>query len=148
MKEVIIYTDGACKGNPGPGGYGAVLIYKHHRKEISGGEKQTTNNRMEMMAAIAALEALTMPCKVTLYSDSRYVVDAITKGWAVKWKSNNWMRTKKDPALNSDLWERLLSAIESHEVTFCWVRGHTGHTENERCDQLACSEAEKRGVFT
>ena len=145
MKEVIIYTDGACKGNPGPGGYGAVLIYKNHRKEISGGDKQTTNNRMEMMAAIAALETLTMPCEVTLFSDSSYLVNAITKGWAVKWKSNNWMRTKKDPALNSDLWERLLSAIERHEVIFCWVRGHTGHTENERCDQLACSEAEKIG---
>ena len=144
MKEVIIYTDGACKGNPGPGGYGAVLIYKHHRKEISGGEKQTTNNRMEIMGAIAALETLAMPCKVTLYSDSRYVVDGITKGWAVKWKKNNWMRTKKDPALNSDLWERLLSAITRHEVTFCWVRGHTGQAENERCDQLACMEAEKR----
>ena len=146
MKEVIIYTDGACKGNPGPGGYGAVLMYKNHRKEISGGDKQTTNNRMEIMAAIVALETLTMPCKVTLFSDSRYLVDAITKGWAIKWKRNNWMRTKKDPALNADLWERLLSVIDKHEVTFYWVRGHTGQAENERCDQLASTEAEKFNI--
>ena len=137
MKEVTIYTDGACKGNPGLGGYGAVLIYKNHRKEISGSQKDTTNNRMELMAAIVALETLTMPCKVTLFSDSKYLVDGIEKGWAKKWKSNNWMRTKTEPALNSDLWERLLCAIERHDIIFSWVRGHAGNVENERCDQLA-----------
>jgi len=137
MKHVKIYTDGACSGNPGPGGYGAVLIYGEHRKEFSGYEQSTTNNRMEIMGAIIALEALKMPCQVDLTSDSRYVVDAIEKGWVVRWKQNNWMRNKKEPALNVDLWERLLPLLEKHTVTFHWVKGHAGHPENERCDTLA-----------
>ena len=137
MKKVTIYTDGACSGNPGPGGYGVVLLHKSHRKELSGGEAQTTNNRMEIMAAIIGLEALKEPCQVALYSDSKYVVDAIKEGWALRWRQNNWMRNKKDPALNPDLWERLLTLLTKHEVTFNWVKGHAGNPENERCDVLA-----------
>jgi len=137
MKNVTIYTDGACSGNPGPGGYGVVLLHNAHRKEISGSEPQTTNNRMEMLAAIIGLEALKEPCIVTLYSDSKYLVDAIQKGWAVRWRQNNWMRNKKDAALNTDLWERLLSLLETHNVNFHWVKGHAGNPENERCDALA-----------
>ncbi|MCL2528485.1 MAG: ribonuclease HI [Defluviitaleaceae bacterium] len=137
MKKVTIYTDGACSGNPGPGGYGVVLIHNAHRKELSGGEKQTTNNRMETLAAIVALEALKEPCEAEIYSDSKYLVDAIQKGWAIRWKQNNWMRNKKDPALNTDLWERLLSLLNTHKVTFHWVKGHAGNPENERCDALA-----------
>ena len=137
MKEVVIYTDGACVGNPGPGGYGAIIIFNQHRKELSGGEIQTTNNRMEMMGAIAALEALKEPCKVKLYSDSRYVVDSIDKGWAKKWQANGWRRNKRDPALNVDLWQRMLDVLEKHDATFLWLKGHAGHPENERCDMLA-----------
>ena len=142
MKQVILYTDGACSGNPGPGGYGAVLLFtdsksKTHRKELSGGEASTTNNRMEMMAVIKGLEALKSPTKVQIYSDSRYVVDAIEKGWAKRWRGNNWMRNKKEQALNPDLWEQLLNLQEIHELTFHWVKGHSNNTENERCDQLA-----------
>jgi len=137
VKEVVIYTDGACSGNPGPGGYGAVIIFNRYKKEISGGEKQTTNNRMEMMGAIAALEALKEPCKVKLYSDSRYVVDAIDKGWVIKWQANGWRRNKKDPALNVDLWLRMLAALDKHDAKFLWLKGHSGHPENERCDSLA-----------
>jgi len=137
MKNVTIYTDGACSGNPGPGGYGAVLLHKSHRKELSGGDPVTTNNRMEMLAAIIALEALKEPCQVALYSDSKYLVDAIQKGWAVRWQNNNWMRNKKDPALNPDLWERLLQLLGKHRVNFHWVKGHAGNLENERCDALA-----------
>ena len=137
MKKVTIYTDGACSGNPGPGGYGAVLVYGEHRKEFSGGEKQTTNNRMEVLAAIIALEALKEGCEVELYSDSRYLVDAIEKGWVTRWKKNKWMRNKNEPALNVDLWERLLIALDRHNVNFHWVKGHAGHPENERCDELA-----------
>ena len=137
MKEVLIYTDGACVGNPGPGGYGAIIIYNRSRKEISGGEAQTTNNRMEMMGAIAALEALKEPCKVKLFSDSRYVVDGIDKGWAKRWQANGWRRNKRDLALNVDLWQRLLTALEKHDAAFLWVKGHAGNPENERCDALA-----------
>jgi len=137
MKTVTIYTDGACSGNPGPGGYGAVLIYGEHRKEFSGYDAATTNNRMEIMGAIAGLEALKEACRVNLYSDSRYVVDAITKGWVLRWQQNNWKRNKKDSALNVDLWERLLPLLDMHNVTFHWVKGHAGHPENERCDELA-----------
>jgi ribonuclease HI len=136
VKEVAIYTDGACVGNPGPGGYGAVIVYNQRRKELSGGEAQTTNNRMEMMGAIAALEALKEPCKIKLYSDSRYVVDAIDKGWAKKWRANGWRRNKR-PALNPDLWQRMLDVLEKHDAAFIWVKGHAGHPENERCDMLA-----------
>ena len=137
MKEVVIYTDGACVGNPGPGGYGAIIIFNQHRKELFGGEVQTTNNRMEMMGAIAALEALKEPCKVKLFSDSRYVVDGIDKGWAKKWQANGWRRNKRDPALNVDLWQRMLDVLEKHDATFLWVKGHAGNPENERCDTLA-----------
>ncbi|MZP31243.1 ribonuclease HI [Heliobacterium undosum] len=140
-REVTIYTDGACLGNPGPGGYGAVLIYGEHRKELSEGFRDTTNNRMEMLAAIKALEALKEPCQVVLYSDSRYLVDAVTQGWAKRWKANGWMRNKKDPALNVDLWERLLQLLERHQVEFRWVKGHAGNPENERCDKLATTAA-------
>jgi len=137
MKSVTMYTDGACSGNPGPGGYGVVLLHNTHRKELSGQDPQTTNNRMEMMAAIVGLEALKEPCNVSLYSDSKYIVDAIQKGWAKRWQANNWMRTKKDPALNPDLWERLLGLLDKHNVDFYWVKGHAGNKENERCDELA-----------
>ena len=143
MKEVEIYTDGACKGNPGPGGWGAVLRYKGVEKEISGGERQTTNNRMELTAVISALELLKEGCKVTLYTDSQYVCNAVNLGWAKKWKANGWMRNKKEKALNPELWERLLALCEKHEVSFNWVKGHAGHPENERCDRLAVAEAEK-----
>jgi ribonuclease HI len=143
MKKITIYTDGACSGNPGPGGYGAVLIYGTHRKEISGGEAQTTNNRMEMTAVIKGLEMLKEPCEVAIFSDSRYVVDAIEKGWALRWQKNNWKRNKKEPALNPDLWEQLLNLLQQHKVTFHWVKGHAGNPENERCDFLATEAAAK-----
>ncbi|AEG59461.1 ribonuclease HI [Desulforamulus ruminis] len=142
-KEVIIYTDGACSGNPGPGGYGAVMLYQGHRRELSAGFRDTTNNRMEIMAAIASLEALKEKCSVTLYTDSQYLVNAMEKGWAKKWRANGWMRNKKEPALNPDLWERLLTLCQYHKVKFLWVRGHSGNPENERCDQLAV-EASKQ----
>lgn len=135
--EVEIFTDGACSGNPGPGGYGAILRFGEHIKEISGGEEQTTNNRMELSAVIAALEALNFPCAVTLTTDSRYVVDGIEKGWAKKWRENGWIKSDKKPALNSDLWGKLLDLLEVHDVKFNWVKGHAGHLENERCDELA-----------
>ncbi|MCL2217909.1 MAG: ribonuclease HI [Defluviitaleaceae bacterium] len=136
-KKVTIYTDGACSGNPGPGGYGVVMLYGEHRRELSGGEAETTNNRMEMMGVIKGLESLKQPCEVDVYSDSRYVVDAIQKGWALRWRENNWKRNKKEAALNPDLWETLLSLLEKHSVTFHWVKGHAGNPENERCDELA-----------
>jgi len=140
-KQVTIYTDGSCRKNPGSGGYGVVLLYGDHRKELSGGFQCTTNNRMEILAAIVGLEALKEPCQVALYSDSQYVVNAISKGWAKRWQSNNWMRNKEDNALNPDLWERLLRLCDRHRVTFHWVRGHAGNVENERCDQLAVAAA-------
>jgi ribonuclease HI len=136
-KTVTIYTDGGCDPNPGAGGYGVILISGKARKELSGGFCLTTNNRMEIFAAIAGLEALKCPCKVTLYSDSRYLVDAVTKGWAQRWKANGWRRNKKDKALNIDLWKRLLALCEQHMVRFEWVKGHAGHGPNERCDELA-----------
>lgn len=139
---VIVHTDGSAIGNPGPGGYGVVLSADEHRKELSGGFRRTTNNRMEILAAIKALEALNQPCRVTLYSDSRYVVDAMTKGWAAKWRANGWMRNKKERALNPDLWERLLTAAKGHEVDFRWVPGHAGIPDNERADRLAVSAAQ------
>ncbi len=136
MKEVTIYTDGACSGNPGPGGWGAVLMHGMHKKELSGGEEHTTNNRMEVYAAIAALSALKEPCKVTLYSDSKYLVDAINKGWAKNWQANDW-RASSGKAKNPDLWEALLLLLEKHDVAFVWVKGHADNLYNERCDQLA-----------
>lgn len=137
MKNIDIYTDGACSGNPGPGGWGAILRYKSHEKEISGSERQTTNNRMELLAVIKALEILKEPCNVSIYSDSKYFCDAITKGWAQKWKENNWRRGKSGPALNSDLWDKILKLLENHSVKIHWIKGHAGHPENERCDKLA-----------
>ena len=137
MKYIELFTDGACSGNPGPGGWGVVLRYNGHEKELSGGEKDTTNNRMELTAAIMGLSALKEPCKVRLVTDSKYVADGITRGWAEYWRKNNWRKADKKPALNPDLWEKLLDLIKEHDVTIDWVKGHAGHPENERCDQLA-----------
>ncbi len=137
MKYVEIFTDGACSGNPGPGGWGVILRFEGKEKELSGGEKNTTNNRMELTAAISGLKALKEPCKVRLVTDSKYVADGITKGWAVSWQKNNWRKADKKPALNPDLWEQLLDLIKIHDVTIDWVKGHAGHIENERCDKLA-----------
>jgi len=142
-KYVTIYTDGACIGNPGPGGYGTVLIYKGHRRELSGGYRLTTNNRMEMLAAIVALEALKEDCRVTIHTDSEYLANAVEKGWARRWKTNGWRRNKKEKALNPDLWERLITLCDSHEVEFKWIRGHAGDIENERCDSLAIQAAQQ-----
>jgi ribonuclease HI len=145
-KQVAIYTDGACLGNPGPGGYGVVLLYGDHRREISGGYRLTTNNRMEMMGAIVGLRALKTRCKVTLYSDSRYLVDTISKGWAERWKKNGWKRNKTDRAVNPDLWEELLELCSKHDVDFRWVPGHAGIPENERCDELSVEAASRKGL--
>lgn len=141
--NVTIYTDGACSGNPGPGGYGAILMYGQHKKELSGGDPNTTNNRMELMGVITALKALNRPCQVNLYTDSQYVVNAIEKGWAKKWQANGWMRNKKDKALNPDLWQSLLDLLEIHQVTFHWVKGHAESPYNNRCDELAVAESHK-----
>lgn len=146
MKEVQIYTDGACSGNPGAGGYGAVILYENKRKELSQAYKITTNNRMELMAVIKSLETLEENCQITLYSDSKYVVDAIEKGWVDKWQKNNWMRNKKDKALNIDLWKRLLQLLKIHKIKFIWVKGHSTNIENGRCDKLATT-AITDGVF-
>lgn len=140
MKKVEIYTDGACSGNPGKGGWGAVLVYGEKEKELSGAEKDTTNNRMELTAVIEALGALKQPCNVVLTTDSKYVCDAINKGWVYSWKKNGWKKSDKKPALNVDLWEKLLPLLEKHNVEFVWVKGHNGHPYNERCDALAVSE--------
>jgi len=137
MKTVEIYTDGACSGNPGPGGYGVILKSGDHQREISAGFRKTTNNRMEMRAVIEGLRLLKEPCQVTVYSDSKYLVDAVQKGWARRWQKNNWYRNVREKALNTDLWTTLLELLENHQVKFHWVRGHDGHPENERCDQLA-----------
>ncbi|MBQ2687123.1 MAG: ribonuclease HI [Clostridia bacterium] len=144
MKKVDIYTDGACSGNPGPGGWGSILCYNGVEKEISGGEPHTTNNRMELMAVISALELLKEPCEVTLFSDSQYVCNAIERGWAKKWRSQNWMRTKKDKALNPDLWARLLDLCDIHKVEVVWVKGHNNHPMNERCDRLAVAASQNQ----
>jgi ribonuclease HI len=141
--DVTIYTDGACSGNPGPGGYGAILMYGAHKKEISGGEAVTTNNRMELMGVISALKALKRPCTVALYTDSQYIVNAIEKGWARKWQANGWMRNKKDRAMNPDLWQELLDLLAVHSVTFHWVKGHASNPYNNRCDELAVAESRK-----
>ena len=152
--QVKIYTDGAARGNPdGPGGYGAILHYvdtkgQLHERELSRGYKKTTNNRMELMAAIAALEALTRPCQVELYSDSKYLVDAFNQRWIDGWIKKGWKRGKNEPVKNIDLWQRLLAAKEPHQVTFIWVKGHNGHPENERCDFLATSAADGDNLLT
>ena len=137
MKEVTLYTDGACSGNPGKGGWGAVLIYKEYKKEMSGGEVETTNNRMELTAAIEGLSALKEPCRVKLYSDSKYLIDGITKGWARSWREKGWKKSDGKPALNVELWEKVLELDEYHEIEYIWVKGHAGNPYNERCDRLA-----------
>ena len=143
LKQVEVFTDGACKGNPGPGGWGSILRYKGVEKEISGGEPHTTNNRMELTAVIEALRLLKEPCRVSLYTDSQYIANALTQGWAKKWKANGWMRNKKEKALNPELWDELLKLCDTHEIDVNWVKGHAGHPENERCDRLAVAAAEK-----
>ena len=143
MKIVTIYTDGACSGNPGPGGWGAILLYGEHRRELSGGEARTTNNRMELTGVIRALEALKETCQVELYSDSKYVIDALEKGWAKSWRAKGWIKGDKKPALNPDLWERLLELCETHQVKLHWVKGHADNVYNQRCDELAVSEWQK-----
>jgi ribonuclease HI len=146
MKHITIYTDGACSGNPGPGGYGVLLIYNGVEKELSGGYAHTTNNRMELLGVIRGLEALKEPCRVSLYTDSRYIVDAMTKGWVQRWERNGWMRTKTDPALNRDLWEQVLDLCDTHQVGFHWTRGHDGDPRNERCDALAVAASRGAGL--
>ena len=143
-KKVVLYTDGACSGNPGPGGYGAILEYDNKKKELSGFFVDTTNNRMEIFAVIAGLEALKESCIVDIYTDSRYVVDSMTKGWIYRWKANGWMRNRKDRAQNVDLLEKVLELCKRHEVKFHWVKGHNEHPENERCDQLATMAIKRR----
>ncbi len=143
LKKVEIFTDGACLGNPGPGGWGAILRYNGREKEISGGDASTTNNRMELSAVIESLSLLKEPCCVTLCSDSKYVCDAISKGWAKKWRSNGWKRAGNSPVLNIDLWEKLLPLVDKHRLSIVWVKGHAGHPENERCDELAVQAATK-----
>ena len=142
MKHVDIYTDGACRGNPGRGGWGAILVYGQFEKELSGGERETTNNRMELLAAIVGLEALIRPCDVTLYSDSQYLVKAFNDKWLEGWIKKGWKRGKNEPVKNVDLWKRLLAAMEPHNVEFVWVKGHAGHPQNERCDELATTAAD------
>ena len=145
MRKVTIYTDGACSGNPGPGGYGAILIDVESGKklEIAGGDANTTNNRMELMGVIEALSLLKMPCEVTLYTDSKYVVDAMKLGWAKKWQKNNWMRNKSDRAKNPELWEKLLSLCDTHHVTISWVKGHADNPMNKRCDEMAVQKSKE-----
>ena len=143
MKTVTLYTDGACSGNPGPGGWGAILSYNGVEKELSGGDANTTNNRMELLAVISGLEALKEPCRVELYSDSKYVIDGLSKGWAASWRKNGWRKADKKPALNPDLWERLLNLMEKHELSYHWVKGHADNPYNNRCDQLAVTESQK-----
>ena len=145
-KNVNIYTDGGCLGNPGPGGYGVVLRYGQHEKRLSGGFRRTTNNRMEIMGAIVGLETLKSPCSVTLYSDSKYLVDAMSLGWVRRWKANGWRRNKTDEAVNPDLWERLLTACERHAVKFVWIKGHAGHQYNEICDTLSKQAASSKSL--
>lgn len=143
MKQVTLYTDGACSGNPGPGGYGAILTYGKHSKQLSGGFRNTTNNRMEILAVIKGLELLKEPCTVTVVTDSQYVANAMNKGWARKWRSNGWRRGNKEKALNVDLWQKLLDLADKHRVSFQWVRGHNGHPMNERCDTLAVAASRR-----
>ena len=148
IKKVEIFTDGACSGNPGPGGYGVILRFGEHTKELSGGEHETTNNRMELTGVIIGLSALKEPCEVTLTTDSKYVVDSITKGWVYGWQKKGWIKSDKKPALNVDLWKQLLPLLEKHKVNFVWVKGHAGHPENERCDCLATAAADGDNLLT
>lgn len=147
-KQVNIYTDGACSGNPGPGGFGVILKYGEISKEISAGYKNTTNNRMELLAVITGLEALKTDCAVTLYSDSKYVVDSITKGWVYSWQTKGWKKSDGKKALNVDLWVRLLPLLDKHDVEFVWLKGHAGHEYNERCDQLAVAASQSDNLLT
>ncbi len=142
MKEVEIFTDGACSGNPGPGGWRVLLRYNSKEKLLSGGERKTTNNRMELTAVISRLRALKEPCKVKITSDSKYVVDAVTKGWVYSWEKNNWRKSDGKSALNRDLWELLLPLLKEHDVEFIWIKGHAGHSENELCDKERMAQAE------
>ena len=142
MKHVDIYTDGACRGNPGKGGWGAILVYGTKSKEMSGGERNTTNNRMELTGAIEALAVLKEPCEVTLTSDSKYLVDAISRGWLDSWRKNGWRKADRSEVLNVDLWQKLITQLERHKITFVWVHGHAGHEYNERCDVLATTFAD------
>ena len=143
MKQVTIYTDGACSGNPGPGGWGAILRYRSIERAISGGEAETTNNRMELTAVLRAFSLLKEPCEVTLCSDSKYVMDGLSKGWAESWRRNGWRKSDKKPALNADLWQQLLEAVAPHKIHYQWIKGHAGHPENERCDAMAVAESQK-----
>ncbi len=143
LKKVDIFTDGACSGNPGAGGWGAILRYGEHEKELSGGEKSTTNNRMELTALIEALKALKTRCSITVYTDSKYVADAFLRGWIWNWMKNGWRKADKKPVLNPELWQELVSEIRKHEYKIVWVKGHAGHPENERCDALATAQAAK-----
>jgi len=143
MKQIKIYTDGACSGNPGPGGWGAVLLFGKHKKELSGGEPETTNNRMELLGVIRALEALNEPCAVDLYTDSQYIVNAIEKRWVYAWRAKGWIKSDKTPAKNPDLWQELLDLLETHKVTFHWVKGHADNAYNNRCDELAVAESQR-----
>ena len=145
MKQITIYTDGACSGNPGPGGWAAILEYNGREKELSGGEAHTTNNRMELTAVIESLKALKEDCEVDLYSDSKYVIDALEKGWVYNWRRKNWVKSDKKPALNSDLWEALLGEMARHKVKLHWVKGHASNPKNNRCDELAVAESKKFG---
>lgn len=145
MKTVTLYTDGACSGNPGPGGWGAILEYMGREKEMSGGEASTTNNRMELTAVIEGLKALKEPCVVELYSDSKYVIDGLSKGWAVSWREKGWKKADKKPALNPDLWEALLQLTSQHEMRYHWVKGHADNPKNNRCDQMAVEQSKKQG---
>ena len=140
MKTITLYTDGACSGNPGPGGWGAILEWEGHEKELSGGEISTTNNRMELTGVIRGLEALKEPCVVELYSDSKYVIDALEKGWALGWQKRGWVKSDKKPALNPDLWQRLLELCQIHQVRCHWVKGHGENPKNNRCDELAVAQ--------
>lgn len=146
-KHVTIHTDGGCKGNPGPGGFGAVLVCGHHRKELAAGYQLTTNNRMELRAAIAALETLTQPCSVDLHSDSKYLIDAMTKRWTASWQKRGWLKADRQPVKNRDLWQRLLDAANPHQIHWHWVKGHAGHRENERCDALANAAITSPGLL-
>ena len=146
MKKIEIYTDGACSGNPGPGGYGTVLIYGEHRRELSGGFAETTNNRMEIFAAVAGLEALKQPCEVVLYSDSSYLVNANRKDWIGRWRRNGWRKVDRKPVLNADLWKRLATLLETHPTEFVWVKGHASNPNNNCCDELARIAAGKKGL--
>ena len=144
MKTVTLYTDGACSGNPGPGGWGAILEFKGTEKELSGGESSTTNNRMELTAVIEGLKALKESCIVELYSDSKYVIDALEQGWALSWREKGWKKADKKPALNPDLWAQLLDLTAKHQMRYHWVKGHADNPKNNRCDQMAVAESQKR----